>query len=108
MKIRTLIHYAVIVLLLQSFILPLIYLRRTSPKPTYMRLFARKRMKTQDNEHASLFQRRLRAAANGSPNYTNAAKWAMREMLSWDLITLLLSRLSSDIRVGHRAYYRPI
>ncbi|MBK8467490.1 MAG: M20/M25/M40 family metallo-hydrolase [Chloracidobacterium sp.] len=84
MKIRTLIHYAVIVLLLQSFILPLnLFAQDKSQADIYaaIRKEANENSRIMNTLHyfSDVYGPRL----TGSPNYTNAAKWAMREMLSW-------------------------
>ena len=84
MKIRTIIHYSVVILLLQSFILPIdLFAQNKSQADIYaaIRKEANENSKIMNTLHyfTDVYGPRL----TGSPNYTNAAKWAMREMLSW-------------------------
>jgi len=84
MKIKTLIQYSVVVLLLQSSILPInLFAQDKSQADIYaaIRKEANENSKIMNTLHyfSDVYGPRL----TGSPNYTNAAKWAMREMLSW-------------------------
>lgn len=91
MKIHLLARFFIVVILLHSFILPSALLAQDNKQSE---IYAAIRKEGMDNTKimntlhyfADLYGPRL----TGSPNHVNAAKWAMREMLSWgfDFATL--------------------
>lgn len=84
MKIKNIIRYSIVALLLQSFAVDaglFAQARSQSEINAAIRKEAMENSKIMNTLHyfSDVYGPRL----TGSPNYTNAAKWAMREMLSW-------------------------
>lgn len=84
MKLQSFTHFLIVVILLHSFILPSALLAQDNKQSEIYAAIRKEGIensKIMNTLHyfTDVYGPRL----TGSPNYTNAAKWAMREMLSW-------------------------